>query len=112
MQLVIDAQGQIRCLYAEVLDLTALGPVSIRRASYVEPDEQGRWWAELAPVGGPRLGPFALRSQALAAELDWLDHHWLSATEAPDPPPCRPLATGPVAAQGKSITSGKEETPC
>ena len=31
----------------------------IRRASHVEPDEAGRWWADLSPVGGPRLGPFA-----------------------------------------------------
>jgi len=27
---------------------------------------------------GPTLGPFASRSAALAAEVDWLDRHWLS----------------------------------
>ena len=73
MQLVIDCQGQVRCLYDEALDLAALGSVSIRRASHVEPDEQGRWWADLAPVEGPRLGPFERRSAALDAERQWLE---------------------------------------
>jgi hypothetical protein len=73
MQLLIDPRGQIRCLYGEMIDLTVLGVPSIRRASFVEPDEQGSWWADLAPVKGPKLGPFALRSQALQAETDWLN---------------------------------------
>ena len=37
----------------------------------------GRWSADLAPVCGPSLGPFALRSEALAAEREWLETHWL-----------------------------------
>jgi hypothetical protein len=77
MQLVIDPQGGIRCLYAESIDLSALGSVSIRRASQVEPDNHGRWWANLLLVNGPTLGPFELRSQALAAEQDWLERHRL-----------------------------------
>ena len=59
MLLVVDPSGVARCVYAETIDLTALGQLSIRRASHVEPDAGGRWWADLAPVGGPRLGPFA-----------------------------------------------------
>ena len=78
MLLRIDPHGLITCLYDEALDLAVLGPVSIRRASHVEPDQAGRWWADLAPVHGPRLGPFALRSQALAAERLWLERHWLA----------------------------------
>jgi hypothetical protein len=73
MLLVIDRQGTARGLYSEVINLAALGEVSIQRASHVEPDERGRWWADLAPVGGPRLGPFGLRSTALAAEVQWLE---------------------------------------
>ena len=73
MQLLIDPSGQVRCLYSEVIDLTLLGNLSVRRASHVEPDEAGRWWADLAPVGGQKLGPFPRRSQALQAEIDWLD---------------------------------------
>jgi hypothetical protein len=76
MQLRIDSQGQITCVYDEMVDLTALGPLTIRRASHVEPDDTGQWWADLAPVGGPRLGPFRLHSEALAAERDWLESHW------------------------------------
>jgi hypothetical protein len=71
--MTVDPQGGVRCLYAEGIDLASLRAVSIRRASHVEPDELGRWWADLAPMRGPRLGPFALRSQALDAEWLWLE---------------------------------------
>jgi hypothetical protein len=77
MLLVIDPHGEVRCLYGEAIDLTSLGSVSVRRASQVEPDPEGRWWAGLALVGGPRLGPFAKRSMALDAERAWLEAHWL-----------------------------------
>lgn len=77
MQLVIDPHGNVRCVYAEAIDLSTLGPLVIRRVSHVEPDAEGRWWANLAPVGGPLLGPSDRRSEALDAELAWLDRHWL-----------------------------------
>jgi hypothetical protein len=76
MDLIIDPRGGISCIYEELIDLAALGLMSIARASHVEPDETGRWLADLAPVGGPALGPFPLRSEALAAERAWLDAHW------------------------------------
>jgi hypothetical protein len=63
----------MRCIYNEEIDLPAVGLVSIARASHVEPDELGQWWADLAPVSGPKLGPFVLRSEALAAEQAWLE---------------------------------------
>ena len=77
MDLVIDAQGMIRCLYGETIALHHLGELSIRRASYVEPDSEGNWWADLKPVGGPLLGAFLKRSEALKAESNWLELHWL-----------------------------------
>jgi hypothetical protein len=73
MVLVISPRGTVRCLYDEALDLGVLGPPVVSRASHVEPDEAGSWWADLSPVAGPRLGPFARRSQALAAEGVWLE---------------------------------------
>jgi len=73
MQLLFTATGCICFVYDEALDLASLGQTSIRRASHVEPDEAGQWWADLAPVAGPKLGPFARRSDALAAEAAWLD---------------------------------------
>jgi hypothetical protein len=70
MQLVVDRRGTVSCVYDEALDLAALGDVAIRRGSHVEPDAAGQWWADLAPAGGPVLGPFGRRSAALAAERD------------------------------------------
>ena len=73
MQMRIDPDGQVTCLYGEAIDLTVLGTLTIRRASHVEPDASGRWWADLAPMRGPRLGPFQQRSEALQAEQRWLE---------------------------------------
>jgi hypothetical protein len=75
MELIVDKDGRIRCVYDEAIDLAALGKLSITRASHVEPDESGAWWADMAPVGGPKLGPFEKRSDALAAEREWIDSH-------------------------------------
>ncbi len=72
MELVVDPQGQVVGLYGEQIDLKALGRVSIQRASHVEPDEDGRWWVDLTPLHGPRLGPFGYRSEALTAEEAWI----------------------------------------
>ena len=72
MELVIDARGQGRCIYEEAIDLAALGKLRIKRASYVEPDSQGRWFVDLRPSMGSTLGPFMLRSEAVRAELIWL----------------------------------------
>jgi len=73
MELVIDTGGTIRCVYSEMIDLAELGKLTIKRASHVEPDASGGWWADMAPVHGPRLGPFKVRSEALEAEHGWLD---------------------------------------
>ena len=75
MELIIGADGNARAVYGEDLDLAVLGEVQIRRASHVEPDRSGCWWADLSPVGGPMLGPFTHRSLALEAEVDWLHLH-------------------------------------
>jgi len=78
MTLIIDPTGHGRCLYLEAIDLRTMGTLHIRRASHLEPDGQGQWWADLSPVSGPILGPFVLRSEALAAERDWLEMHLTS----------------------------------
>ncbi len=82
MTLVIGPGGRVRCVYDDALDLAALGRPSIRRASRVEPDADGRWTADLSPVSGPVLGPFGRRSEALAAERAWLERHWPPAPTA------------------------------
>ncbi len=78
MELLIETTGQVRCVYAESVDLHELGAVSIRRGSHVEPTDDGHWTADLSPVNGPLLGPFTTRSAALDAELAWLRCHWLT----------------------------------
>ena len=77
MHLVVGPTGRVRAIYTEDLDLAALGRPVIVRASHVEPGADGRWSADLWPVGGPVLGAFERRSQALDAERAWLEAHWL-----------------------------------
>ena len=78
MQLIVTPEGAVRCVYGEEIDLHCLGRPAISRGSHVEPDQQGRWFADMSPVGGPKLGPFDRRSDALAAESAWLQAHWLT----------------------------------
>jgi hypothetical protein len=79
MDLVVTPDGTVKAVYGEAIDLAALGRPVITRASHVEPTTDGGWTADLAPVGGPVLGPFGRRSAALAAERRWLEEHWLAA---------------------------------
>ena len=79
MQMVVQKDGTARFIYGELLDLACLGQVQICRASNVEPDEAGRWWADLSPMAGPMLGPFDRRSDALAEEAAWLENHVIDA---------------------------------
>jgi hypothetical protein len=81
MELIVSPDGIVRCVYGEALDLHALGCPQIRRASAVEPDEQGRWWVDLSQVGGPRIGPFVRRGDAVSVEVAWLTEHWLPGPE-------------------------------
>jgi len=82
MDLVISPGGEVRCIYDEAIDLHILGSLTIRRASHVEPIPDGRWLADLTPVHGPTLGPFNHRTDALAAEIAWLEQHWLRVSPA------------------------------
>ena len=75
MELVVDAGGDVRCIYDEALDLREIGKLQITRASHVEPDRDGFWWADMGPVGGPVLGPYGSRSETLGAERGWLAIH-------------------------------------
>ena len=72
MELVVGCDGGVRCIYDEALDLREIGKLQITRASHVEPDAEGYWWADMAPSGGPLLGPFSSRTDALGAERAWL----------------------------------------
>jgi hypothetical protein len=76
MEVVVQRDGCVRCVYGGSIDLSAIGSLTIQRGSHVEPDTTGCWLADLAPVG-PLLGPFNHRSEALTAEREWLERNWL-----------------------------------
>lgn len=79
MQLKVQPDGTVHGVYQEDLDFASLGRLEIRRGSHVEPDPHAFWEVDLSPVGGPMLGPFPQRSEALQAEQEWLETFWLSA---------------------------------
>ena len=67
----------VKCVYDETISIRSLGDVEIKRASHVEPNENGMWVADLSPVNGPIIGPFNHRTDALNAEVSWLKSNWL-----------------------------------
>jgi hypothetical protein len=79
MELVVYSGGAVRCIYGDELDLREIGKLQITRASHVEPDAAGYWWADMGPVDGPVLGPFRNRMEALGAEKGWLTQRMASA---------------------------------
>lgn len=87
----VRPDGSMHFLYDDALaPLMEAGTPEVCRASHVEPvqahDEHGTrtgkivWYADMAPVGGPSLGPFDTRDEALRAE-----RAWLTANHLPDP---------------------------
>ena len=73
MQIVIKSSGVFISLDDDAFDYGSFGRPQIRRASHVEPDASGRWFADLSPVDGPTLGPFSTRTEALDAEIECLN---------------------------------------
>ena len=74
-QFVIKIEGgQAVMLYddAALPVMNALGTPVTRRASHVEPSEDGTWSADMSPVGGPVLPGYPTRAAALQAEVAWL----------------------------------------
>ena len=70
----VDDAGRLRFVWADSCrDLLSLGAATINRASHVEPTKDCRWTADLSPIGGPVLGPFDTREQALLAEIEELE---------------------------------------
>lgn len=47
------------------------------RASHVEPNENGDWYADLSPINGPKLTGFKTRQAALNAEVAWIQNNYL-----------------------------------
>lgn len=78
MLITITPRGEIVFIYSDALaPLLNEGSARVKRASQVEPHPDGGWTADMTPFqsDGPILGPFALRQEALAAEVRWLEEH-------------------------------------
>lgn len=78
MEIFVTRCGTTRAVFDDRLDLRSVGSTAIARGSHVEPTVDSQWTADLSPVDGPILGPFDKRSEALAAEVAWLQQNWLT----------------------------------
>jgi len=82
MKIRISSHGQIRFIYKDaLLPLINKGISVIKRASSVEPNLNGQWEADMKACGGPKLGPFNLRDDALKAEVKWLEENGMPIPE-------------------------------
>jgi hypothetical protein len=64
----IEPDGTVLAVYTDTIDLRTIGRIHAVRASVVEWDESGQAWTARILVTGERLGPFATRTEAVAAE--------------------------------------------
>tara|TARA_R110000824_G_scaffold32908_3_gene106087 strand:- start:4193 stop:4504 length:312 start_codon:yes stop_codon:yes gene_type:complete len=84
VSLTFDGDGAVSFVYedaervmgVDIRRLIKMWALTTKRVSHVEPyvadgTEVG-WIADMEPVGGPRLGPYSLRSDALTGERAWL----------------------------------------
>ena len=76
MTIIFGTDGHLRFIYDDatkrlVDDFTT--NAVIRRASNVEPTHDGQWEADMALAGGPVLGPYEDRGDALSEERAWLN---------------------------------------
>lgn len=80
MSLAIARDGTLTAIYDDALrDILDEGRLRIRRASTVEPDLYGNWWADMTPSGHDvKLGPFKMREDALRAERAFLTRQLFS----------------------------------
>ncbi len=71
MTLEVTPDGNIRCLYTDVVDLSQLGRLSISRASQIEFDNYLRKWMVTSSKTGKRLYSATTRESALEWERQY-----------------------------------------
>lgn len=77
--IAVRPDGQVAFLYDDALGALLLeGEGRVLRASHVEPTPDGRWQADLAPIGGPKLPTTRSRLASIHAEIHWLEQHRLT----------------------------------
>jgi len=74
VHLYVDEDGSVTFVHDDRVAeaLGDLGKATTTRVSHVEPDHLGGWAADMRPLGGPVLGSYRTRQEALAAELEWV----------------------------------------
>lgn len=101
MQAIVRPDGTIEFLYSDIHKKLIESATEVKnpRVSDVEPTQDGKAWvADMSRVGGPELGPFPTRDEALRREVEWLEAHGL-----PDPVRIGPDAQRLVNRQTKYI---------
>ena len=66
------AAGEAVFIYEDRHPLLELGRGETKRASHVEPTEDGLWQADMGPVGGPKLNMTNGRDESLIMEISWI----------------------------------------
>lgn len=80
MKIKINPDGTINLLYTEDICVEELGKVdSIKRLFHVEPTQDNKWTATVNRDTSEcvMLGPFDKRSEALEAEVTWIEDNIL-----------------------------------
>jgi len=72
-----DAKGEAVFIYEDGHPCLDLGIGQTKRASHVEPTDDGMWQADMGPMGGPVLEKTVERAEALLAEVMWLQKYML-----------------------------------
>ncbi len=70
VQLIFTPDGNGRCLYAEVIDLAGIGPLTLRRATTIEFDDRRQCWI-VRDLDGRRL----FKNPSRHVCLDWERRH-------------------------------------
>lgn len=69
--------GCIKHIYNEDIDLSSIGEQQVKRASVVDPEDNGKWFADLSLSGGQKVTGFDKRSDALKYEINYLEENIL-----------------------------------
>jgi len=71
-ELVIDEEGDIKCLWTDLIDLTELGTCHVERASHVEFNNDSQRWEARLP-DGTLIGQDRSRAGAIQQEINYLN---------------------------------------
>lgn len=81
MKIKINTNGTLNLVYTEDICVEELGKIdSIKRLFHVEPTQDNKWTAKVN-IGTSEcvvLGPYDKRSEALEAEVAWIEDNVLS----------------------------------